>query len=445
MFQYGSTSRSDTGTIRSFYFSSAAGRVPYTDLVTVDDERNRATGQYTVGDYTIISSSQPYSATGITSTSYINGNTFTNNESVTANPNIGTTRFSVGAGADTSAPDLTHYLTGNVAEILVYSTVLSPAEREQVEGYLGRKWGLSGLITRGDHPYRSTALVKSPYLKPFSPIDVSGCVAWFDASDFKTIVFTGANVSRWKDKSEVVDFNKVGGSTGVTATAPSPSTSPILETMPNGLNTFKFSGSNGFSTTGITSTSIPKGTQPGTYFVVGKTTSSVVGAIQMMFQYGDNPRANYTNRQFYFTDNGRKVFTDVNQTGRVETNIGQYTNGQYSIISSIQTLAITTLNTNSRINGTAFGVNNDIPATVAAEVASTPSTSVFSIGHGITRTDFNLTGNIGEILIYNVALSEGDRIRIEGYLAWKWGLQRGASSIPETHSFYKFSPATVTP
>jgi hypothetical protein len=436
MFQYGANARVPAKTIRAFYFSNATGRVPYTDLTSLAGERNQATGQYTVGDYTIISSSQPYtvSTTSITSTSYINGTEFTTNGGVTADPIIGTTRFSVGAGADTSAPNLTHYLTGNVAEILVYSTVLSTSEIAQVEGYLARKWALSDKVTRSDHPYKSTAIPKGPYLKPFAPTDITGCVAWFDASDLTTVDFTGAVVTGWRDKTTRPTGERVGGAGGLLANG---SPAPVFESQ-NGLNTFKFSGSNGFSVNNLTNTYLPFGIASGTYFVVGRTTS-VAANPQMMFQYGTSPIGNVTNRQFYFTTDGTKVFTDVNQTGRVETGTGQYTNGQYTIISSNQTVVSTTLTTNSRINGTAFSVNNDI-TTTTANVGS----AIFSVGRGVGPTNFPLTGNVAEILIYEPVLSEGDRLKVEGYLAWKWGIRGSAPSIPETHSFYKFPSATVT-
>ena len=46
------------------------------------------------------------------------------------------------------------YLTGNIYEILLYNRVLSQAEREQVEGYLSKKYGVTVLgESGGEHPY----------------------------------------------------------------------------------------------------------------------------------------------------------------------------------------------------------------------------------------------------------------------------------------------------
>ena len=47
------------------------------------------------------------------------------------------------------------------------------------------------------------------------------------------------------------------------------------------------------------------------------------------------------------------------------------------------------------------------------------------------------TGDIGEILVYNSYLADADRQKIEGYLAWKWGIQ---SQLPSNHPYKNASP-----
>jgi hypothetical protein len=48
-----------------------------------------------------------------------------------------------------------------------------------------------------------------------------------------------------------------------------------------------------------------------------------------------------------------------------------------------------------------------------------------------------------EILIYKGALSDTDRQKVEGYLAWKWRLQTDTvkTGLPATHSFYSINPS----
>ena len=48
-----------------------------------------------------------------------------------------------------------------------------------------------------------------------------------------------------------------------------------------------------------------------------------------------------------------------------------------------------------------------------------------------------LNGTISEVLIYNSVLSNADRQKVEGYLAWKWSIQ---SSLLVNHPYYNASP-----
>jgi hypothetical protein len=50
-------------------------------------------------------------------------------------------------------------------------------------------------------------------------------------------------------------------------------------------------------------------------------------------------------------------------------------------------------------------------------------------------------GNICEVLAYSNALSTGDRQTVEGYLAWKWGIQ---SNLPATHPYVLNNPGAVS-
>jgi hypothetical protein len=43
-----------------------------------------------------------------------------------------------------------------------------------------------------------------------------------------------------------------------------------------------------------------------------------------------------------------------------------------------------------------------------------------------------------ECIVYNVVLSTNQRQQVEGYLAWKWGLQ---GSLPANHPFKRWPPS----
>ena len=51
-----------------------------------------------------------------------------------------------------------------------------------------------------------------------------------------------------------------------------------------------------------------------------------------------------------------------------------------------------------------------------------------------------LRGSIGEILFFDTALSTNNRQKLEGYLAWKWGLQ---ANLPSDHPYKSAAPLSV--
>ena len=84
------------------------------------------------------------------------------------------------------------------------------------------------------------------------------------------------------------------------------------------------------------------------------------------------------------------------------------------------------------LNGTAGGTSN---------ANYTPGTSVgYALGArwlgGISAPYIN--AYYYEVLVYNTALSVAQRQQVEGYLAWKWGLQ---SNLPANHPFKLFPPS----
>ena len=92
---------------------------------------------------------------GTAATVYVNGSVLANN---TLSYTPGTsTQYRIGRRTD----GLGQYLYGNVCEVLVYTGVLSTANRQKVEGYLAWKWGLQASLPSG-HPYLSAAPGQAP-------------------------------------------------------------------------------------------------------------------------------------------------------------------------------------------------------------------------------------------------------------------------------------------
>jgi hypothetical protein len=60
-----------------------------------------------------------------------------------------------------------------------------------------------------------------------------------------------------------------------------------------------------------------------------------------------------------------------------------------------------------------------------------------NVGTGV-QSGYFLNGNVAEIIAYKDAhIDKATRETIEGYLAWKWGLQ---SKLPDTHSYKSSAP-----
>jgi hypothetical protein len=70
---------------------------------------------------------------------------------------------------------------------------------------------------------------------------------------------------------------------------------------------------------------------------------------------------------------------------------------------------------------------------------SSGSTNLPFSGAGTTSIGINnWFGTINEIVVYNTSLTILQRQQIEGYLAWKWGLQ---SKLPSSHPYSLFPPS----
>jgi hypothetical protein len=88
-----------------------------------------------------------------------------------------------------------NYFSGSISEVLIYGTTLTAAQRQSVEGYLSRKWGIGNrLLTT--HPFYTIP----PFNRYFNPTDVPGCSLWLDGADNSSMNST-TTVTSWNDKS----------------------------------------------------------------------------------------------------------------------------------------------------------------------------------------------------------------------------------------------------
>lgn len=330
-------------------------------------------------------------------TFYINGTTTTaTSVSVPLGFNVigatpttvsGLTRFGIG---DTSTQ--TRYFYGYVKEVLVYSSLSTP-QRQQVEQYLAWKWNLTTNLPSG-HPGK----LLPAFSTNFTVKSISGLQLWLDAADSSTITGT-TSVTAWANKGTA------GGSTSTTSGTVS-STSKI-----NNLPVLSFSDSAYITAPSLTFT---QGTR--TAFVVVNIGASGISRVYLN-------DANSVGIQLYnYVDTS---YTDIefNRTGNVN-----YQKQNPSGIFNTTSIICGTLGTNGGIfvTGTSqapYNLNNPLPF-------GTGTTTTQRVGGGGSYI-------LGEAMIFDGAITDSQRQQVEGYLAWKWGLQ---SSLPSTHAYAKFAP-----
>ena len=287
------------------------------------------------------------------------------------------------------------YYDGNMGEILVFSNALTTAQRQQVEGYLAWKWGISS---------------------SFQPTSISGLSLWLDAADSTTLTLSGSNVTQWRDKS--------GNGRDV-----SQNTVSFQPTYSNTRVNFVSTSSQRLETTtpiGITSTF--------TLFGVGLHTNSATNG--RIFEIRGTP--NIVGGMDF---GSRIVFAGNSTDTRFANSIGT------STAQSIGTVIRAASSAQYAFNGATLSTMGN-PGTAAISpnrtvvgCACDPGTD----GTGATYTAF-LNGYVNEVIVYNSNLSDSDRQQVEDYLSRKWNvtLSRTILNLPSSHPF-RLAPPVLRP
>ena len=302
-------------------------------------------------------------------------------------------------------PGGTDYFAGTMFEVIGYNTSLSTLNRQQVEGYLAWKWNLVASLP-SSHPFktRSPVLVPFPLTRTlgqgaFSPARISGIQVWLDATDPNGNGIVPANnstLNTWIDKSG----NGYNAAAGVNATY---STNGVIMNASSYLNT--------------SYTAVPAAES---LFIVGLFNGSVDVRNYALL----GPSA-LNGRSFH-------IYRDIGNSALA------FYWGRWGVLSYGGTYG-PTFNTRFLVDGIYNGTTGTIGlngSTQSPPLAfSFSGTSVTQVGAAINNSIYS--GVLNEILIYNTALSVPQRQSIEGYLAWKWGLQ---GNLPATHPYSKFPP-----
>jgi hypothetical protein len=281
---------------------------------------------------------------------------------------------------------------GTICEAICYNFALSTAQRQQVEGYLARKWGLQTNLPT-THPYYRVL----PSTPLFTPTQVSGINAWFDGAD---PLATGSRptvnttLTTWFDKS----------GNGRNASGGSPATF-----VSGGVS---FNGTSHYYTM-----SVPYSSNYSIFLVATNTTSP----------------------QNYFFARGSLG------GGREPTFIQGYIGAGIGLEwyegSDRATIATTPVSpflaSVDHIQGTSI-----VGWYYGTQAFSIPQTRAYAanawdlLGTAVTNVGF-YGGTMKELLFFSNVVTTPQRQQIEGYLAWKWGMQ---STLPSTHPYSKFRP-----
>lgn len=318
-------------------------------------------------------------------------------------------------------------MRGYLAEVIIFNTVLTTGQIQQVEGYLAWKWGVQSSLS-STFPYRSSII--PPLLNPpitipsvktgsWTPLRISGSTMWLDGADPNgngIIPANGTTISTWTDKS--------GAGNTVSAGSGQPTYSTNLSNKLGGLS---FNGSQALSKGSVSGGSLAgNNTTTFSMFVVCSFSNNTLRS--MPFSWDNNT---YTYRILFQYDNTNNLSFDFNNWPSPRVNISSFvpTNNQVYIFSGVRNGSVGYLGINGGVTtATGTGLTTD---------NFTGTTNTLNIGQYANDSSWNMRGIIGEIIFYNTALTDTQRQNVEGYLAWKWGLQ---NSLPSNHPFKLWPP-----
>jgi hypothetical protein len=263
-------------------------------------------------------------------------------------------------------------------------------------------------------PKRRFRLFRSPAFNPpspFTPTNLTGLNLWLDATDTTTMTFSsGSNIVQWRDKS-----GEINHATGNNSPVKTPNSI-------NGVQAVVFSTNQYFrGPVSVTGSNV-------TTFAVAQTTRAQpnTGVDQRLVSLASDG-TDYGGQDVLIALFNQESSSTISTYRATDTTVGA---------SAIT--ANTPFQAVSRYNGTTGALWKDGTAGTSSASVGTFAVTKYGIGNQANAASEYWIGSIGEILLYTTALSDADRQKVEGYLAWKWGLQ---SSLPANHP-YKSAPPT---
>jgi len=309
-----------------------------------------------------------------------------------SNVGIGTSGFSLategGAGSNT-------YFKGYLSNFKIWNRALSAAEITSI--------------------YSLNSVTPTPYY----PTQIAGITLWLDANKTSSLTLSGSNVTQWNDLAR---------NTNLSNTSSYPTYS---ETGLNGKPTISFVGSlsGAQNLYNNSAPSLYNSLSSFSFFTVLKSVPSNAAWASWFSIYtnftiylGSASNTNPTNPWFY---NGSSLN-------------GGSGDGRSYIDNTIILVRVTV--SGGSLTVQIYGSNGSYTNTFSYTVGTASSQKIY-VGYSGYNFNDSFNGLISEMLFYNSALTKIQYQQVEGYLAWKWGLQ---TSLPATHPYNIQAPTTYS-
>lgn len=237
-----------------------------------------------------------------------------------------------------------------------------------------------------------------PTASGFSPASISGLVHWWDANDAATLTLSSGAVETWTSKAGA----KTAASQSIANNRPA-------TTTVNGKTALLFDGSNdGLNFTGTSRTDE-------TWILAAAQTADQSGQRQMLSDGGNGTGMSATKASVKLLEVAFGGFTEGTNRLRVE---------YAGTASALMGPGVFTCVRSAAAGGFVF-IDGTQRTGAVSPFASSFSTSAADTMQRIgyySSSLFQFQGWIGEILLYDRALSAADRLKVERYLGKKWGI-----------------------
>jgi hypothetical protein len=264
----------------------------------------------------------------------------------------------------------------------------------------------------------------------FSPANVSNLVVWLDAADPSTIITSTNNtVARWINKALTpsVTWARPGvvGLAGATPRSPSAIT---------GVRTLYGRNVMWFSTTCEMFISTSLTNQSKSFFAVVNLLTGLNSTNPSTLLFGNPSITNLFNVPIFY-DSNRLTYNYGIYRSILGTNHQAYVtfSSMTSPVNSPFLLSLVNSTTSNSNIATFNGFTQVLRSSINAASFQTANCNYF-----IQQHYYSTSFELAELLVYNSSITTNERQEVEGYLAWKWGLNY--SQLNTGHPFKFITP-----